>query len=201
MGLWNAVRRTYRRLARRREDAHVREAATVLGKTPVFQGVPSRALRALAEGVHARTFHRDEFLYYEDDPGLGLYVVQQGRVALTVEDEHGEPCDLRQAGPGEVFGELSLVGDFPRMETARAAVETHVLGFFRPDLKTTRRRRPQAAAAIVEALAEHLAHRQVDVARRLAEDSGRVRARRTIDGAARQQQSGALPAGALADER
>jgi CRP-like cAMP-binding protein len=170
MGLWNVVRRTYRRLTRRREDTLVREAATTLAEASLFQGFPRRALRALSEAVHARTFRRGEFLYYEDDPGLGLYVVQQGRVRLTTEDEHGEPRELRRAGPGEVFGELSLLGDFPRMETARAVVETQVLGFFRPDLKTMLRRRPQAAAAVVEALAAHLARRQVAITRLAAEE-------------------------------
>jgi CRP-like cAMP-binding protein len=184
MSLLDVVRRTYRRLVRRNEDARVREAAAVLGEAPVFQGVPRRALRALAEAVHARTFRREEFLYYEGDPGLGLYVVRDGRVRLMAEDEKGELHELCQAGPGTVFGDLALLGDFPRMETACAVVETQVLGLFRPDLKTMRKRHPRAAAAVVEALARHLARRQVEVSRLVAEDEGRLQAKRLLERAA-----------------
>ena len=202
MSLWNTVRRTYRRLTRRSEDAYEREAVATLAEAPVFQGVPRRALRALAETVHARTFRREEFLYYEDDPGLGLYVVQSGRVRLLTESESGELNELRQAGPGEVFGDLSLLGDFPRMETAQAVVEADVLGFFRPDLKTMRKRHPRAAAAVVEALAQHLARRQVEMVRLVAEGGGRLRAKRMIEGAAlRSSESEAAPADVLPDER
>lgn len=201
MALWNAVRRTYRRLARPSEDAHEREAAATLAETPVFESVPRRALRALAEAVHTRTFHREEFLYYEGDPGLGLYVVQSGRVRLLAEGESGEWGELRESGPGEVFGDLSLLGDFLRMETAQAATETRVLGFFRPDLKTMRRRHPHAAAAVVEALARHLARRQVEVVRLVAEGGDRLRAKRMVESAALRSGEGSGSIGTTLDER
>lgn len=201
MPLWKALRRTYQRLARRREDAHVRKAVATLAETPVFIGFPDRVLRTLAEAVHARTFRRDEFLYYEDDPGLGLYVVQDGRVRLMAEDESGEWQELRQAGPGEVFGDLSVLGDFPRMETAQAVVETQVLGFFRPDLKTMRQRHPKAAAAVVEALAQHLARRQVEVVHLMAEGGSRIRAKRLLESAALRSEDAPATTGVLPDEQ
>lgn len=201
MPIWNVLRRTYRRLARRGEDAHEREAAATLAEVPVFEGVPRRALRALAEAVHARTFHREEFLYYEGDPGLGLYVVESGHVRLLAEDESGEWGELREAGSGEVFGDLSLLGDFPRMETAQAATETRVLGFFRPDLKTMRRRHPRSAAAVVEALAQHLARRQVEVVRLVAQGGDRLRAKRMVESAALRSGEAGGSSDTLPDER
>lgn len=204
MPLWNALRRWYRRLAHRREDAQVREAASTLAEAPVFRGFPRRALRELAAAVHARTFRREEFLYYEGDPGLGLYMVQDGRVRLLAEDESGEQHELRQVGPGEIFGDLSVLGDFPRMETAQAVTETRVLGFFRPDLKTMRRRHPKAAAAVVETLAQHLARRQVEVMRLVSEGENRIRAKRLLESAtlrSTEAEATRSPADPLPDER
>jgi CRP-like cAMP-binding protein len=193
MSIWNVVRRTYRRLTRRREGAHEREAAATLANVSVFEDVSRRSIRALAEAVHARTFRREEFLYYESDPGLGFYVVQSGRVRLTAASESGEPGELREVGPGELFGECALLGDFPRMATAQATAETRVWGFFRPDLKTMRQRHPRAAAAVVGALAQDLARRQVAMARRVAEGGDRLRAKRMVEGAP-------LPAGQAGDD-
>jgi CRP/FNR family cyclic AMP-dependent transcriptional regulator len=133
--------------------------------------------------LHRRDYKRDEFLYYEHDPGLGLYIVQRGCVRLLTEDEKGKEHDLRQAAEHEFFGALSLLGEYRRMETAQALTETRVLGFFSPDLKTMLKRNPLVGAAVVAALARHVAARQVALIQRMAHDQGKVAALRLLDGA------------------
>ncbi|WP_456429694.1 Crp/Fnr family transcriptional regulator [Rhodocaloribacter sp.] len=179
------ARAFYRRLFRREEDAQLRSIVETLQETPVFQTLARGDLRELAEAMHVRTYKRDEFLYYEQDPGLGLYVVQRGRVRLFTEDEAGVIYELRQVGEREIFGEISLFGsgDLRRMETAQALTETRVLGFFSPDLKTMLRRTPKTAAAVTMALARYLALRQVETVRLLAERQGKAAAMRLLNGA------------------
>lgn len=179
------ARAFYRRLFRREEDAQLRSIVETLQESPVFQTLARGDLRELAEAMHVRTYKRDEFLYYEQDPGLGLYVVQRGRVRLFTEDEAGVIFELRQVGEREIFGEVSLFGsgDLRRMETAQALTETRVLGFFSPDLKTMLRRTPKTAAAVTMALARYLALRQVETVRLLAERQGKAAAMRLLNGA------------------
>ncbi len=155
----------------------------MLGQVELFRDFPRNALWELAEVMHRRTYRRDEFIYYERDPGLGLYIVQRGRVRLLAEDENGHVHELRQADENEFFGELSILGDFRRMETAQAATETTVLGFFSPDLKTMLKRNPSVGAAVVQALARRLAGQQVALVQRLAEDENRIAALRLLRGA------------------
>lgn len=147
----------------------------------LLSSLPRRALRDLAEAVHIRDYKRDEFLYYEHDPGLGMYVVQRGRVRLLVEDESGAVHELRQVGDHEVFGKLSLIGDFRRTESAQALTETRVLGFFRPDLKTIVKRHPTSGAAILEVLSRNLAATETELIRVLVEKDGKVDAVRLVD--------------------
>lgn len=172
------------RVFKPRIDPKIREVIETLKHTPVLRGLPGHALRDLAEIVHCRDYRRDEFLYYERDPGLGMYVVQRGRVRLLVEDESGAAHELRQAGEGEIFGKLSLLGDFRRAETAQALADTRVLGFFRPDLKTVIKRHPAVGAAILEVLARNMAAMQAEIIRVLSERDGRVEAMRLVDSAA-----------------
>lgn len=148
---------------------------------PLFSTLPRRMLRDLAEVVHVRAFRRDEFIYYERDPGLGLYIVQYGRVRLLVEDEAGGLSELRQAGEREIIGLPSLLGDLRRTETAQAVTETRLLGFFRPDLKTILRRNPATGAAVLELLGRELAVRQARLVSRLAERDGRIAAMRLVE--------------------
>ena len=182
----HTLRDVYRRMFKRQEDARTREIVDVLKQVSLFKGFSRSSLRELAEVMHQRDYRRNEFIYYEHDPGLGLYIVQQGRVRLLMEDQEGELQELRHAGENEFFGALSLLGESRRMESAEAVTETKVLGFFSPDLKTMLKRNPSLGAAAVMALARNLAVQQVALMEQVAKDRGKVAARRLLDGATQQ---------------
>jgi CRP/FNR family cyclic AMP-dependent transcriptional regulator len=174
--------RLFRHLFRREEDARTRAIVATLREVGLFRNFSRSALRDLAEAVHQRDYRRDEFMYYERDPGLGLYVVQRGRVRLLVEDEAGAVHELRQVSEHDVFGKLSLLGDFRRMETAQAVTDTRLLGLFRPDLRTIIKRHPATGAAFVEAMARNLAASQIELLHLVAGKEGKVGARRLLEG-------------------
>lgn len=184
--LFHGLRDLYRRMFKRQEDARNREVVEVLRQVALFKGFSRSALRELAEVMHRRDYRRDEFVYYENDPGLGLYIVQRGRVRLLTEDEHGGVVELRQVAENEFFGALSLLGESRRMETAQAASETTVLGLFSPDLKTMLKRNPTVGAAAVAALGRHLAAQQVALMEQMAADRGKIAALRLLDEATQQ---------------
>lgn len=181
----NAVRIGYRRMFQRQEDARTRAVVEVLKAMPLFQDMAWGTVWELAGVLHQRRYKRDEFIYYEHDPGIGMYIVQQGMVRLLAEDENSNVHELRQVSENDFFGALSLMGDFRRMETAQAVTETYVLGLFSPDLKTLLKRNPTVGAAVMNALAKHLAEQQVALVQRLAKSEGAVSARRLLRGAER----------------
>lgn len=165
--------RLYRRLFQRRLDPQTREIVEVLRGVPAFGHLSSGALYAMAGVAHRRTYRRGESLYYEGDPGLGLYIVEAGRIRLKTEDDTGRSLELRELEANEMFGVLSLLGDFRRLETAKTITEARVLGFFRPDLKNVMRRNPKAAAEITMALARHVAAQHMELIRLMEEKGGR----------------------------
>lgn len=173
-----------KRIFTMREDPDMRQIIESLKQAAVLRGLSGRVVGDIAQIVHRRDYKRDEFLYYELDPGLGLYVVQSGRIRLLAEDEDGSVHELRQVGEGEVFGKLSLLGDFRRSETAQALTDARVLGLFRPDLKTIIKRHPSSGAAVVEVLARNLAAMETEIIRVLIEKDGKIEALRLIDSAA-----------------
>lgn len=179
----NKITEGLRRVFSSGEDPKLRDAIETLKKVPMLHGISRSVLRDLAESVHRRDYKQDEFLYYEHDPGLGMYVVQRGRVRLLVEEKSGAVHELRQVGENEVFGKLSLLGDFRRVETAQALADTRVLGFFRPDLKTILKRHPSSAAIFLETLARNLAAMETELVRVLVERDGKVEAMRLVDSA------------------
>ena len=174
-----SVARLYRQLFRRRLDSRTRDIAERLQSVPALSHLSSSARYSMAEVTHRRTYRRGESLYYEGDPGLGLYIVESGRVRLLTDREADRSRELRVLDANEMIGGLSLLGDFQRLETAEAITDAQVLGFFRPDLKNVMRRTPKAAAEIVMALARHLAAQHVELVRRYAEQGDAVAALQT----------------------
>jgi len=186
------ARRLYQRMFRRQASERIRDVITTLAQVSAFATCTKSTLRAVAESMHRRTYRRDEYLYYEGDPGLGLYVIRQGRVRLLAERADDGRAEIGQLGPHGLFGTLSIFGDFRRLETVQAMTEASVVGFFQPDLKNLTKRNPKAGAEITMLLARHLAEEHVDLVDAMAHEVGRSSALSTVaDTAAR----------ALEDER
>ena len=177
------LQRLYRRSLRPQIDPHIRDVAQVLRAVPLFDSLSRRAIHRLADAFHVRTYKKDEYIYRERDPSLGMYVIKEGRIRLIVEDEQGELHELKQLGTPDVFGRLALLGDFRRQETAQAVTETTVLGFFRPELKSLIKRDPQTVAVLLSALTSDIARRYVNLCDRLVEKEGKLAARRMMDAA------------------
>lgn len=172
------LQRLYRRAFRPKLDIRTQAIAQALRSVDLFANFNRGTIRSLAEALHVREYKRDEYIYRERDPGLGIYIVQSGRVRLLTEDEEGNLHESQQAGDFEIFGHLALLGDFRRFETAQAITETSVFGFFRPELKSMIKRDPRTAAALLHALAGYAAEQHVAMYNLLVEKEGKVMATR-----------------------
>ncbi|MDX1429762.1 MAG: cyclic nucleotide-binding domain-containing protein [Rhodothermales bacterium] len=152
----SALTRLRRRVFKRKEDGRIKERLEVLRSASVFADLRSSHLAIVAEVMHERRFRRDEFVYFEGDPGLGLYLIRQGGVKLTRRDENEEEVEIAVLGESDVFGVLSLFEDLRRVESARSVADTVVYGLFRPDLTAMSNRNPAAAANVYRALGRHV---------------------------------------------
>lgn len=178
-------RKFIRRLFARPVDERTREILDTLRTVSYFSELSKRTLHTLADYVHVRDYRPQEFIYYDGDPGIGLYVIGHGRVALMLEEADGAVHELRAAGEGEMFGELAVLAGARRMETAQAVEDTRVLGLFRPDFLTLIKRHPRAGADLLMAFTRYLAARDVAVIRLMSQQDGRLAALRLFDGVSR----------------
>lgn len=179
------LERLYQRAFRPQLDTKTHEIAQALRGVPLLSEFNRRKIRSFAESLHVRDYKRDEYIYRERDPGLGMYIVKTGRVRLLTEDEEGNLYEATQVGDGEIFGQLALLGDFRRFETAQAMTETSVFGFFRPELKAMIKRDPRTAVALLNLLAGRTADEHVALYNLLVEKEGKVLATRMHGVAAR----------------
>jgi len=99
----------------------------VLGRTSLFGGLHRDLLDSLASACVQRVYRRDQYLWYQGDPGDRLVVVASGLVKVVVHSEAGDQIVLAALGPPEVLGELALIDEGPRSASVVAAEDTAVL--------------------------------------------------------------------------
>jgi len=130
----------------------------VLRNISLFEGLTFRDLKKIELIVHKRTFMPGEVVFYERQPGTGMYIIKKGVIKLTktIDEENAKIAEL---GEGEVFGEMSLLEDYPRSAQATAVERTEALGIFRPDLFDLIERNPRLGSKILMKLSQRLASR------------------------------------------
>lgn len=102
-----------------------------------------------------RTYKAGEYIYYQGDPGTGMYFVQDGVVELIVESDDrdsDEPKPSFKIEPPESFGALSIGYEMRRMSSAKCITDCTLYGFFKPDLNTLCNRHPQIGIKILQVL-------------------------------------------------
>jgi len=130
----------------------------VLRTIPIFEGLGFNDLKKIELIVHKRTFMPNEVIFYERQPGAGMYIIKRGLIKLTktVNEERVKISELKD---GEFFGEMSLLDDYPRSAEATAVEKTEALGIFRPDLFDLIEHNPKLGYKILLRLSKRLASR------------------------------------------
>jgi CRP-like cAMP-binding protein len=123
---------------------------------PLFEGLTSRELSAVERILHRRTYRPDETIFRQGEPGVGMYIIVEGKVAVIAEPGSRT---LAQLQTGEFFGDLALLDDSPRSASAIAQGECRMLGFFQPDLFGLIERNPRLGIKIVIKLARVIGER------------------------------------------
>ncbi len=126
----------------------------LLSVVPIFSQLTTRELRQVSSIVHKRGYAAGETVFTQGDPGLGMYVIEEGEVKIIFRDEVGGKKQLALLGKGDFFGDLSLLDESPRSATAISSSDSKIIGFFRPDLVSLLSRSPKLGTKILFKLGE-----------------------------------------------
>lgn len=132
------------------------EVPAFLRQVPLFRKLDEPQLRALAALVVRRRFAKGELIILAEAEGDTLFVIEEGQVKVGLVHEDGREVILSFLGPGEVFGELSLLDGKPRSASVTATAPTSLLLLHRPDFVQLLAGMPQIAVSLLGELAERL---------------------------------------------
>jgi len=123
-------------------------------KWELLDGLGDTEVQALLSIARRRKFARGEVVFHEHDPADTLHLVDKGRFAVRVATPLGDTAILSILGPGDMFGELSLLGDADARRSATvAALEAgETRSVHRLDFERLRSTHPETVAVLISIL-------------------------------------------------
>lgn len=126
---------------------------------PLFKSLTKKDFSILMKIIHNRSYIPGEYIFYQNDPGIGLYIIREGEVQIVREKETGEKIILAAFSKGDFFGELALVDGEKRSASAIAVTDARLSVIFKPDLDEFIERYPKKGIKILNGISNIVAVR------------------------------------------
>jgi CRP/FNR family transcriptional regulator, cyclic AMP receptor protein len=123
----------------------------LLRLVPLFNGMTDRSFEAMAAVASEIDYVAAADLVRQGEPGDAFIIIVNGR-ARVVRDGR----TLRELGPGDFLGEISLIDGSPRTATVTALDPIHALVIGRPGFLDLVERLPVFRLEILNALTERI---------------------------------------------
>lgn len=128
--------------------SNAKEWAAVLAEVPLFATLAGRHVRRVAALAKPRRFERGVPIVVAGRPGDAFYVILDGEVTVGIPGRR-----RRRLGPGDYFGEMSLIDGAPRSATVTADGDVLLLQIGRAGFGRLLKQDPAITLALLKALA------------------------------------------------
>lgn len=91
--------------------------------TPFFGGLDDAQLDRLIAMLVEKRYGAGDRVFVEGDQGRSMYVVHSGELLVCKAGESGRTVRMSRLGPGDFFGEMTLIAMQPRSATIRVETE------------------------------------------------------------------------------
>ncbi len=128
------------------------EGADKVRQIPLFAGLDEETLARVAGLFSEVEAPADQVIVERGHAGSGMFLLEEGTVSVEL------PGGSVELGPGEFFGELSILADdVPRTARVRTTTPIRALVVGRPDFARLLEEQPRIAVAMLRVLAHRLA--------------------------------------------
>ncbi len=126
-------------------------SVNLLRSVPLFSGMTDTAVEAIRELVEPQDYEAGETLTRQGEPGDQFLVLSRGRARVEQDGQF-----IRDLGPGDFLGEISLLDDRPRTATVVALEPIHALTIHRERFRELLDRHPAIRYSVISALTERV---------------------------------------------
>jgi len=134
-------------------------SAHELRSVALFAGVTDADLEALARSLVLVTPTTGEILFREGEVAREMFVVLEGEIEILKSSRSGTDARVAMLGPGDWFGEMSILDVQPRSATVRALAPSRLVRLSSQDLDSLYRRDLRSYSLVLLNLARELSRR------------------------------------------
>ncbi len=120
-------------------------------RVPLFSGCSKRELADIAGAAKEIEQPAGTVLATEGDPGVGFFLIVEGEAKVTIGGR-----SRGRMGPGDFFGEISLIDGGPRTATVTAEAPVRMLGLTAWVFRRLIVENPAIAPKLLQAMAARL---------------------------------------------
>lgn len=127
-----------------------------LRSVPLFSSLSDEATTQLRDLLTEKEVPVNMEVCKAGDSGDAMFLIEEGRVRISIKDDDGNDITLAELARGDFFGEMSLIDGRKRSATATVIVDGRLAVLAREDFLTFVRSNPDVALAMLSALSERL---------------------------------------------
>ncbi len=124
--------------------------STVMATHPLFSPFDAEQRRSLMEMFKSKSFKKDEVLLRQGKKGSGLFLLLNGKLSVVTIKDDGQEVALAELGPGDVFGEMSLLTNSPITASITAETDCLVLRLSKKNFDEVIMTHPQILELVAE---------------------------------------------------
>ncbi|MEW6685589.1 MAG: cyclic nucleotide-binding domain-containing protein [Candidatus Edwardsbacteria bacterium] len=124
----------------------------LLTQVSLFQDLNQSELERISKLIFLRNYTKGRTLFFENTPGEILYLINSGEVTISKKAGDGTEKILAKLGPGDFFGEMSLIDNSPRSATAKVSKDAELVVITRKAFQQMLETDPKITAKILMAL-------------------------------------------------
>jgi len=138
-----------------------------LREVPLFSEMDEQEVAGIRSIMDELKFRPSQVIIREGELGDLFYVITEGHAEVIIRDADGSDIILHESGPGDFFGELSMLTSEPRSVRVRAVDDLTTLALERDEFFEFLRSHTHAAIDVMVELGGRL-HEQDSILRRMA---------------------------------
>jgi CRP-like cAMP-binding protein len=131
------------------------ERRQLLRKVKLFEGIDEECLTILADELREVAFETGAYIAREGEMGTGFYLIVRGGASVERKGKQ-----VVHQGPGDYFGELSLLNHLPRVASVIAREPTLTLALASWELDDLIKREPKIAVTLLKEAGRRLGELQ-----------------------------------------
>ena len=130
--------------------------AATLRSVPIFSSLDSKSTAELGEYLTIHDYPKLARIFRNGDPGDAMYLIDVGKVRISITDADGAEVTLTELGPGDFFGEMAMLDGHGRSANATAIEDARLAKLTRDDFLAFMRSDPRVTLELLTALTQRL---------------------------------------------